>query len=105
MAKPKKYKATAQPIFEAMIFDGSTEDLVDVFRWVEANTEGHFDPYLNTQLPSSGAYIDIDKGAMILANPQGVMFVKRGDFVVRVGPNHFVKDSAENFLAQCEPME
>jgi hypothetical protein len=67
---------------EAMQLVGSPTDYLHVYQWVEANTQGSFDPYA-TELPASGVSIDPATGFMLIATLEGVMQAKPGDFIIR----------------------
>lgn len=76
-------KVRKRPVtVEAMLFDGDTAHTHAVYQWIEANTQGSFDP-LAEEVPASGVSIDPATGFMLIATLEGVMQVKVGDYVIR----------------------
>lgn len=58
-----------------------------VYRWIEANTEGSFEPMSRIEgkvpWPASGVSIDPRDGRMIIATMEGGHWVDLGDWVIR----------------------
>lgn len=76
-------KVTKRPItVEAMHFAGTTADTHAVYQWVEANTEGSFEPYTNPP-PASGVSINPETGEMMIATLEGIMHASLGDWIIR----------------------
>lgn len=76
-------KVTKRPItVEAMHFAGTSADTHAVYQWVEANTEGSFEPYTNPP-PTSGVSIHPETGEMMIATLEGIMHASLGDWVIR----------------------
>jgi predicted deacylase len=76
-------KVTKRPVtVEAMHFAGTTADMHAVYQWVEANTDGSFEPYTNPP-PASGVSINPETGEMMIATLEGIMHVSLGDWVIR----------------------
>lgn len=76
-------KVTKRPVtVEAMHFAGTTADTHAVYKWVEDNTAGSFEPYTNPP-PASGVSINPETGEMMIATLEGIMHVSLGDWVIR----------------------
>jgi len=91
---------------EAMLFDGSEVDCADVYQWVESNTQGSFD--INDpsgEVPASGVSIDAATGFMVIATLEGVMQVKKGDWVIRGVKGEFYPCKPDIFEKTYEPTE
>ena len=86
---------------EAMRMDGLTEDMIAVYRWVERNTQGSFDP-LADEIPASGVTIDPATGFMNIASLEGLMTVKPGDWVIRGVKGEFYPCKPDIFAATYE---
>lgn len=67
-------------IIEAQQF--TPESSHEVYQWVEANTQGSFDPYAE-EIPASGVSIDPETGFILIATLEGVMQAKPGWWVIR----------------------
>lgn len=81
--RPSKFKKKPVEV-EAMHFVGDNMALMDVYQWIEQNTQGSFDVNNPTApIPASGVSIDAATGFMVIATLEGVMQVKVGDWVIR----------------------
>lgn len=69
-------------IIEARQLTGSNADMHAVYQWVEANTQGSFDPTAE-EVPISGVSIDPKTGFMLIATLEGVMQAKPGDYIIK----------------------
>ena len=79
----------------------TTRQAREVYLWVEANTQGSFDPY-GDELPASGCSIDPSTGRMLIATLEGVMQVKPGDYVIRGVQGEFYPCKPDIFEATYE---
>lgn len=87
-------------VVEAKCLDG-TNDL-DVYRWVEEQTHGSFDPTAD-EIPSSGVSIDPATGFMLIATLEGVMQVRPGDWIIRGVQGEFYPCKPDIFAKTYEP--
>ena len=101
--RPSKYKKKPVEI-EAMHFEGSMMQLMDVYQWIERNTQGSFNP-LGSVVPASGVSIDPATGFMIIATLEGVMQVKVGDWVIRGVEGEFYPCKPDIFAKTYELVE
>ena len=69
-------------VIEAMQLVGTNAEMHAVYQWVEANTQGSFDPHAD-MLPASGVSIDPGTGFMLIATLEGVMQAKPGDWIIQ----------------------
>ena len=90
---------------EARLFAGSTGDTMDVYQWVERNTQGSFDVNSDDPVPASGVSIDAATGFMVIATLEGVMQVKLGDYVIRGVKGEFYPCKPDIFDATYELVE
>jgi len=88
---------------QAMQFDGTNSEMHSVYCWVEANTQGSFDPY-GDEIPATGVSIDPATGLMLIATLEGVMLVKRGDWVIQGIAGEFYPCKPDIFEATYEPV-
>lgn len=68
-------------VVQAMLLDGTTAEMMDVYHWIEANTSGSFDP-LGTP-PGNGVSIDPATGELMISTLEGIMRAKKGDYIIR----------------------
>lgn len=98
--KPQKY--TKKPVtIEAMRLAGSPARTHAVYQWIEANTQGSFDPDAE-QLPMSGVSIDPGTGFLLIATLEGVMQAKPGDYIIRGVQGEFYPCKPDIFEATYE---
>lgn len=81
-------------VVEAWQLVGTNAETHAVYQWIEANTQGSFDP-LTEEIPASGVSIDPATGSFLIATLEGVMQAKPGDWVIRGVQGEFypIKDS------------
>lgn len=91
-------------VIEARQLAGLNGDVHDVYRWVEKNTQGSFDP-LADEVPASGVSIDPATGFMLIATLEGVMQAKPGDYVIRGVQGEFYPCKPDIFEATYEAVE
>ena len=91
-------------VIEAWQFVGTNAEINAVYQWIEANTQGSFDP-LSEEIPASGVSIDPATGFLLIATLEGVMQAKPGDWIIRGVQGEFypIKDSI--FRETYEPAE
>lgn len=77
---------------------------MEVYRWVEANTQGSFDP-LADEVPASGVSIDPATGFLLIATLEGVMQAKPGDWIIRGVQGEFYPCKPDIFEATYEVVE
>jgi hypothetical protein len=99
---PKTFRKKPVEI-QAMQFVGSNADTHAVYQWIEANTQGSFDP-LGDELPASGVSIDPATGFMMIATLEGVMQAKPGDWIIRGVQGEFYPCRPDIFAATYEPV-
>ena len=80
---------------------GSDGDVHAVYKWVEANTQGSFDPRV-ADVPASGVSIDPSTGFMLIATMEGVMQAKPGDWIIRGVQGEFYPCKPDIFAATYE---
>ncbi|WP_060761597.1 hypothetical protein [Propionibacterium freudenreichii] len=73
---------------EARQLDGYAPHDHDIYLWVEANTQGSFDP-LSDEIPASGVSIDPSDGSFMIATLEGVMHARLGDWIIRCVAGEF----------------
>jgi hypothetical protein len=89
-------------IIEARRLDGTAKDN-DVYQWVQANTQGSFDPY--SEIPISGVSIDPATGFMLIATLEGVMQAKPGDWIIQGVAGEFYPCKHDIFEATYESVD
>lgn len=89
---------------EARQLDGDTASDHDIYLWIEANTQGSFDP-LSEEIPASGVSIDPADGSYMIATLEGVMHARRGDWIIRGVAGEFYPCRDDIFHATYEPVE
>lgn len=82
-------------VIEARLFDGAATQTMDVYHWIEENTDGSFDPWGPT--PPSGVSIDPETGEMLIATLEGRMRVSLGDYVIKGVQGEFYPCKPEIF--------
>jgi hypothetical protein len=103
MTVPQKYQLKPHEI-EAALFDGDSAAMMDVYKWVEGETQGSFDPF-NVAASGSGVSIDPGTGQMMIATLNGVLYVKKGEWVVKTGDGQFSKYTNDPFQLQFETVD
>lgn len=94
---------------EARRLYGTNAETHAVYKWIEENTLGSFEPLGvlegRANPPASGVSIDPSDGAFLIATLEGVMKARPGDWIIRGVQGEFypVKDSI--FRATYEPVE
>lgn len=73
----------------------------EVYRWVERNTQGSFDPWA-TEIPASGVSVAPGTGFMLIATLEGVMQAKLGDYIIRGIQGEFYPCKPDIFEASYE---
>ena len=69
-------------VVEAMLYDGTPEQKMEVYRWIWDSTQGSYD-FQNTTRPKSGVTINPSEGTMLIMTLEGEMKVSHGDYVIR----------------------
>jgi hypothetical protein len=94
-------------VIEARQLVGTPPEIHDVYLWVEANTEGSFDPLPDdeTSFPTSGVSIDPATGFMLIATLEGVMTAKPGDYIIRGVQGEFYPCKPDIFEQTYELVE
>ena len=101
--KPEKY--TKKPVtIEAMRYAGTPSECMDVYRWVEANTQGSYD-YDGEIRPAHGVTIRPSDGAFIIFTLEGEMTVSMGDYVIRGVQGEFYPCKPDIFEATYEEVK
>lgn len=77
---------------------------MDIYKWVETNTQGSFDPY-GTEVPASGVSIDPATGFMLIATLEGVMQAKPGDWIIRGTQGEFYPCKPDIFAESYDIVE
>ncbi|MFK5160598.1 hypothetical protein ACI3QN_09115 [Propionibacterium freudenreichii] len=91
-------------MIEARQLNGDTANDHDIFLWIEANTQGSFNP-LSEEIPESGVAIDPADGSLMIANSKGVERAGCGDWIVDGVKGEFYPVRDEIFRATYEPVE
>jgi hypothetical protein len=89
---------------EAMRLVGDSSDTMAVYRWIEENTQGSFDP-MSDEVPGSGVSIDPATGQLMVATLEGVMHASYGYWIIRGVQGEFYPCKADIFDATYEPVE
>jgi len=89
---------------EARQLVGGVTNWLDIYQWVESNTDGSFDP-LSEEIPASGVSIDPSDGYLMIANSKGVERACRGDWIVWGVKDEFYPVRDDLFCAIYEPVE
>ena len=94
-------------VIEAMRAD--YQSAMDVYRWVEKNTLGSFEPLSRIEgkvpWPKSGITIDPSDGRIVIATLEGGMWVDVGDYVIRGVEGEFYPVKPSIFEKTYEPVE
>ena len=91
-------------VIEAMQLTGGPAQWNDVYRWIEHNTQGSFDP-LAAEVPASGVSIDPATGFVLIATLEGVMQAKPEDWIIRGVQGEFYPCKPDIFAATYEAVE
>ena len=87
---------------EARQLDGNIANDYSIYLWVEASTQGSFDP-LSEEIPTSGVSIDPSDGSFMIATLEGVMHARPGDWIIRGVAGEFYACRDDIFRATYEP--
>lgn len=93
-----------QVTIEARQLDGDTANDHDIYLWIEASTQGSFDP-LSEEIPTSGVSIDPSDGSLMIATLEGVMHARRDDWIIHGVAGEFYPCKPDIFRATYEPVE
>lgn len=108
MNTPKNYRKKPV-VIQAMRMAGETADLHGVYKWVEGNTLGSFEPLDVIEgrkpCPESGVSIDPRDVRMIIATLEGLHWVNLGDWVIRGVAGEFYPCKAPIFSETYEQEE
>ena len=96
------YYRTKPVVIEARQLVGTNAETHAVYQWIEANTQGSFDP-LSEEIPASGVSIDPATGDFLIATLEGVMQAKPGDWIIRGVQGEFYPIKPDIFAATYEP--
>ena len=99
--RPTKYRKKPV-VIEARQLVGTNAEFHAVYQWIEANTQGSFDP-LSEEIPASGVSIDPATGFFLIATLEGVMQAKPGDWIIRGVQGEFYPCKPDIFAATYEP--
>ena len=91
-------------VVEAMQLVGTNAETHAVYKWIEANTQGSFDP-LSEEIPASGVSIDPTTGFFLIATLEGVMQAKPGDWIIRGVQGEFYPIKSDIFEATYERVD
>lgn len=87
----------------------TAESLMDVYRWIEANTLGTFESLAvlddGAPCPASGVSIDPSDGRMLIATLEGPHWVNLKDWVIRGVAGEFYPCKPGIFDATYEPVD
>ena len=96
-------------VIEARQLIGTPAETHAVYRWVEENTAGSFEPLAvldgEKPAPESGVSIDPSDGALLIATLEGVMKANYGDWIIRGIKGEFYSCKPEIFEATYEKEE
>ncbi len=91
-------------VIEARQLAGTSAEVLDVYQWIERNTQGSFDP-LAAEVPASGVSIDPATGFVLIATLEGVMQAKPEDWIIRGVQGEFYPCKPDVFAATYEPAD
>ena len=86
---------------EAMLYDGTSEQKMEVYRWVRDNTQGSYD-FHSAHKPYSVVTINPSDGTILIITPEGDMKVSHGDYVIRGVSGEFYPCKPEIFKSTYE---
>ena len=93
-------------VIEARQLIGTPAETHAVYRWVEENTAGSFEPLAvldgEKPAPESGVSIDPSDGALLIATLEGVMKANYGDWIIRGVKGEFYSCKSDIFEATYE---
>ena len=89
---------------EARQLGGDMANDHDIYLWIEANTQGSFDP-LSEEIPTSGVSIDPSDGSLMIALQGIVMHARRDDWIIRGMAGEFYPCKDNIFRSIYEPFE
>lgn len=103
---PQRY--TKRPVtIEAAQLTGDTAQWHDIYRWVEANTLGSFEPLDviegRNPWPPSGVSIDPRDGRLIISTLEGLHWADDGDWIIRGVQGEFYPCKPDIFAQTYEP--
>ena len=101
--QPTKYRKKPV-VIEARQLVGTNAEFNAVYQWIEANTQGSFDP-LSEEIPASGVSMDPATGFFLIATLEGVMQAKPRDWIIRGVQGEFYPCKPDIFAATYEPAE
>ncbi len=103
MSTQQTYRKKPVEVVQVMHFkEGmSSPEAMEIYFWIERNTEGSFEPYTE-EIPKSGVSIDPDTGQMMIATLEGIMRVSPGDYVIRGVAGEFYSCKPDIFEATYE---
>lgn len=94
---------------EAMRLEGTTGDFHAVYKWVESNTLGSFEPLDVIEgrkpYPASGVSIDPRDGRLIISTLEGLHWADPGDYIIRGVQGEFYPCKPDIFEATYERVE
>ena len=94
-------------VIEARQLIGDAAEWHSVYRWVEANTLGSFEPMAviegRVPYPASGVSIDPRDGRLIISTLEGRHWVDQGDWIIRGVQSEFYPCKPDIFDATYEP--
>lgn len=91
-------------VIEARQLVGRNSDMDYIYKWIEENTLGSFDPDTKI-IPTSGVSIDPATGFILIATLEGVMTAKPGDWVIKGVQGEFYPCKPDIFAETYEPVE
>lgn len=106
MNEPQRYRKKPV-VIEAMLLDGTTSQLHNVYKWVERNTLGSFEPLAVLEkrepCPVSGVSIDPNDGRFIISTLGRLLWADIGDWIIRGVKGEFYPCKPEIFEATYDP--
>lgn len=94
---------------EAMRFDGTPAEAMEVYRWIEENTLGVFEPTERIAgrkpWPESGVAIDPSDGRLIIATLEGGHWADVGDWIIRGVAGEFYPCKPDIFAKTYEKVQ
>ncbi|MGH7175823.1 MAG: hypothetical protein ACREJC_00455 [Tepidisphaeraceae bacterium] len=98
-----KYRKRPVVIEARQLVGTEVEVFSKVYRWVEENTLGSFDPY--GPVPESGVSIDPETGYLLIATLEGVCKARPGDWIIRGVKGEFYPCKPDIFEATYEAVD
>lgn len=96
-------------VIEAKQLVGDSPEMMEVYWWIEKNTEGSFEPMDVIEgrepYPASGVSIDPRDGRLIISTLEGLHWADPGDWIIRGVQGEFYPCKPDIFDATYESVD